>query len=72
MCIRDSKYSYKNVITAVQEKLKKKNIKLGYKSGFTQYVLNLIIDFYDIKQNSKSVSYTHLEFMMSNLIFRIV
>lgn len=53
------KYSYKNVITAVQEKLKKKNIKLGYKSGFTQYVLNLIIDFYDIKQNSK-YAYEHV------------
>ena len=53
------KYSYKNVITAVQEKLKKKNIKLGYKSGFTQYVLNLIIDFYDIKQNPK-YAYEHI------------
>lgn len=53
------KYSYKNVITAVQEKLKKKNIKLGYKSGFTQYVLNLIIDFYDIKQNPK-YAYEHV------------
>lgn len=53
------KYSYKNVITAVQEKLKKKSIKLGYKSGFTQYVLNLIIDFYDIKQNPK-YAYEHV------------
>lgn len=53
------KYSYKNVITAVQEKLKKKNIKLGYKPGFTQYVLNLIIDFYDIKQNPK-YAYEHV------------
>lgn len=53
------KYSYKNVITAVQERLKKKNIKLGYKSGFTQYVLNLIIDFYDIKQEPK-YAYEHV------------
>lgn len=53
------KYSYKNVITAVQERLKKKNIKLGYRSGFTQYVLNLIIDFYDIKQNVK-YAYKHV------------
>lgn len=53
------KYSYKNVITAVQERLKKKNIKLGYKSGFTQYVLNLIIDFYDIKHEPK-YAYEHV------------
>lgn len=53
------KYSYKNVITAVQERLKKKNIKLGYRSGFTQYVLNLIIDFYDIKQNT-TYAYEHV------------
>ena len=53
------KYSYKNVITAVQEKLKKKNIKLGYKSGFTQYVLNLIIDFYNVKQEPK-YAYEHV------------
>ena len=53
------KYSYKNVITAVQERLKKRNIKLGYGPGFTQYVLNLIIDFYDIKQNKK-YAYEHV------------
>lgn len=38
---------------------KKKNIKLGYGSGFTQYVLNLIIDFYNIKQNPK-YAYEHV------------
>lgn len=53
------KYSYKSVITAVQERLKKKNIKLEYGPGFTQYVLNLIIDFYDIKQDPK-YSYKHI------------
>ena len=53
------KYSYKNVITAVQERLKKKNIKLGYSSGFTQYVLNLIIEFYNIKQDPK-YAYEHV------------
>ena len=53
------KYSYNNVVTAVQERLKKKNIKLGYKSGFNQYVLNLVIDFYDIKQESK-YAYKHV------------
>lgn len=53
------KYSYKNVITAVQERLKKKNIRLGYDSGFNQYVLSLVIDFYDVKQNDK-FAYEHI------------
>lgn len=53
------KYSYNSVITAVKERLKKKNIKLGYKSGFNQYVLNLFIDFYDIKREEK-YAYEHV------------
>ena len=53
------KYSYNNVITAVQEGLKKKNLKLGYKAGFNQYVLNLVIDFYDIKHDTK-YAYEHV------------
>lgn len=53
------KYSYNSVIAAVQEKLKKKNIKLDYKSGFNQFVLNLVIEFYDIKQNKK-YAYKHI------------
>lgn len=53
------KYSYNNVILAVQERLKKKNIKLGYKSGFNTYVLSLFIDFYDIKQDKK-YAYKHI------------
>lgn len=53
------KYSYNNVITAVQEKLKKKNIKLNYKSGFNQYVMNLVMEFYDIKRDTK-YAYEHV------------
>lgn len=53
------KYSYNNVITAVQERLKKKNIKLNYKSGFNQYVLNLVMDFYDVKREPK-YAYEHV------------
>ena len=53
------KYSFNSVITAVKERLKKKNIKLGYESGFNQYVLTLVIDFYNIKQNSK-YAYKHI------------
>ena len=43
------KYSFNNVITAVNERLKKKNINLSYSKGFNQYVLNLIIDFMILK-----------------------
>lgn len=52
------KYSYANVITVVEERLKKQNIKLNYKKGFNQYVLNLIIDFYKIKDEQK-YAYCH-------------
>ena len=52
------KYSYANVVTVVEERLKKQNIKLDYKKVFNQYVLNLIIDFYKIKDEPK-YSYCH-------------
>ena len=52
------KYSYANVITVVEERLKKQNIKLNYKKSFNQYVLNLIIDFYKIKDEQK-YAYCH-------------
>ena len=53
------KYSFNNIITAVQERLKKKNIKLAYKLGFNTHVLNLVIAFYDIKQEPK-YAYEHV------------
>lgn len=43
------KYTFNNVITAVNEKLAKENIKIDYPKGFNSYVLGLVIDFYDIK-----------------------
>lgn len=52
------KYSYSNVITAVNERLKKGNFSIDYSKGFNQYVLNLIIDFYDIKYEEK-YAYKH-------------
>ncbi len=52
------KYSYKNLIIAINEKLNKKNITLNYKPGFNSYVLNLIIKFYDIKSDPR-YSYCH-------------
>lgn len=42
----------------VNERLKKKNIALGYEKGFNNYVLNLIIEFYNIKANKK-YAYDH-------------
>ena len=74
------KYSYANVVTVVEERLKKQNIKLNYKKGFNQYVLNLIIDFYKIKDEQKyaychkignSTHYTYseqfIEFILSEI-----
>lgn len=53
------KYAYGVVVTAVQERLKKKNITIGYKKGFNSYVLNLFIKFYDLKSNPRYV-YCHI------------
>ncbi|REH83698.1 DUF3644 domain-containing protein [Staphylococcus felis] len=52
------KYSYSSVIKVVNERLKKSNISIDYVKGFNQYVLNLIIDFYDIKNDDKH-AYKH-------------
>lgn len=52
------KYAYKTVVSVVLEKLIKQNIRLNYKSGFNKHILQLIIDFYDIKQNPK-FAYKH-------------
>lgn len=53
------KYSYNSVIDAVQDRLNKLNIKLNYKNGFNKYILNLVIDFYNVKNNDK-YSYEHV------------
>ena len=47
------KYAFNNVIAVVNNRLSKSNIKLGYKNGFNSYVLNLFIEFYDIKSDNK-------------------
>ncbi|AVM42854.1 DUF3644 domain-containing protein [Fastidiosipila sanguinis] len=52
------KYSYSNVITAVQERMKKKNLKIDYEKGFNTYVFQLFIDFYNIKSEPK-YTYRH-------------
>lgn len=53
------KYSFSNVVTVVHEGLKKRNIKLGYRGGFNKYVLGLVIDFYNVKEN-EAFSYPHV------------
>lgn len=53
------KYSFSNVVTVVQERLKKQQIKLGYGKGFNSYVLTLVIDFYNVKTEPK-YAYKHV------------
>lgn len=52
------KYSFNNVIRVVDERIKKKHLKLDYKKGFNSHVLSLIINFYNIKEDEK-YSYKH-------------
>ena len=44
-------YSFKNVVVAISERLRKSNVKLGYEKGFTTNVLTSVINFYDVKSN---------------------
>jgi hypothetical protein len=53
------KYSFNSVIAVVKTRLAKKNIRFDYSSGFNSYVLNLVIDFYNIKENNK-YAYQHI------------
>ena len=57
--VNTHKYSFNNVIVAVQESLKKKGVKLGYEKGFNSYVLGLVVDFYNVKQN-EAYAYKHV------------
>ncbi|MBR5677110.1 MAG: DUF3644 domain-containing protein [Paludibacteraceae bacterium] len=52
------RYSYQSVITAIQEKMSKDNLHIDYPKGFNSYVLNLVIDFYGIKDEPK-YAYKH-------------
>lgn len=53
------KYSFNSVIAAVNELLKKKNVRLNYRSGFNTYVLGLVTNFYDVKANP-DFAYEHV------------
>lgn len=74
------KYAFNNVIAVVNNRLSKSNIKLGYKNGFNSYVLNLFIEFDDIKSDNKysykhslgnSTSYTYSERLIDFIINEI-
>lgn len=74
------KYAFNDVIAVVNNRLSKSNIKLGYKNGFNSYVLNLFIEFYDIKSDNKysykhslgnSTSYTYSERLIDFIINEI-
>ncbi|KAB0577350.1 uncharacterized protein DUF3644 [Fusobacterium naviforme] len=53
------RYSFNTVITAVQEKMMREGIRIDYEKGFNSYVLTLVIDFYDVKQDPK-YAYKHM------------
>lgn len=52
------KYSYNTVITAIREKMAREGLHIDYEKGFNTYVLNLIIDFYDVKSEPR-YAYKH-------------
>lgn len=52
------KYSFNSVIATVKDRLNKQDIKIGYKNGFNNYVLQEFIKFYDAK-NNKDYCYQH-------------
>lgn len=52
------KYSYQLVITVVVERMRKENLRIDYDKGFNSYVLNMFIDFYNIK-NDPRYAYKH-------------
>lgn len=71
------KYTFNTVKSAVSQKLLNNNIKIGYEKGFNIHVLQLFLDFYDIKNNPKytykhkignNVQYTYSEELV-NFIF---
>lgn len=53
------KLSYNTVISIVSNRLKRENIRIDYEKGFNSYILNLIMDFYDVKSNKK-FAYKHV------------
>jgi ribosomal protein L23 len=53
------RYSFNTLVAVVHDKLSKENIRIDYEKGFNSYVLNLVIDFYNVKADPK-YAYKHL------------
>lgn len=53
------KYSYENVMEAIRARLRNKKITIDYQKGFNKFVLNLVINFYNVKDNKK-FAYKHI------------
>jgi len=51
-------YSYNTILTVISEKMSRDNVRIDYEKGFNSYVLNLVIDFYDVK-NEPKYAYKH-------------
>ena len=52
------RYTFNTVVAAVAEKLKKESVKIDYEKGVNSYVLGLVLDFYDMK-NDEMYAYRH-------------
>lgn len=74
------KYSFSNIVTAVQERMKRQGLKIDNPKGFTSYVLNLFINFYNIKNNDRycykhkignNIDYTYSQTLIDFIISEI-
>lgn len=61
-------FSYQTIIDVVSNRLKRENIQIDYKNGFNSYVLNLVMDFYNIKSEPK-YAYEHIIGRQSNYTY---
>lgn len=52
------RYSYNTVITVVQTRMMKEGIRIDYEKGFNSYVLNMVIEFYNVKADPQ-YAYKH-------------
>ena len=52
------RYTFNTVITAVQERMNREKVRIDYEKGFNNFVLQLVIDFYNIKAEPK-YAYKH-------------
>ena len=52
------RYSFNMVITVIRERMNRENIRFDYEKGFNTYVLNMVIDFYNVKAEPR-FAYKH-------------